>query len=513
MKKSQKNRLIIFISTICMLTGIPYISFASEGDCGYEGGISSGVATNKMYPYKEVVFVSGKPILLEGNLTLKKTIKNGSENWTYVYSGMKNTNEKATMTRTVSLDIAVNTKSNGQIQRQVSIKGIPTEIIKVDKKTYTMKQYNFTKSTLVDVKPIANYFAGEFIGEKTYNVTGGTDTGTLKVTSKGKVYGYNQNWSNTETQEIEYYLEGTQGKKTWAGKVKSAVSMTTSKVLNYEKNEPDAISFEGGYVQTENNVSVVQYSSELPELDSAGEATDHIVKKSDTARYETLPKITRLVAPMLRQIKGHWAEEAVKVMYAVEIFSEKSENFKPNQFMTRAEFAKAIVLMAKLMTDEEISMAESKGNPGSIAVKKSKAQKEQIQVFTDVPIDYPYFDYIMKAYDNKLMTGETEKIFGAQKPLTRAQAVSLMVRALGFEDMAPSPIAVTSFKDNDSIPAWAKNAAYMAEKFGLVKGDSYGNFDPNKYLTKAEVAIILKRFVDYMCKDIIAYYRENLIQY
>jgi hypothetical protein len=507
MKKTLAIILILIIS-VCV---IPLLAFAAEGDCGYEGGISTGEAVAKSYDYQEVIYLTGKPIVVKGTVTVKKTIKAATESWAYTYLNLKNVDEKVTLNRTVAYDVAISPKNNGQVQKQVTLKGIPTERIIVDKAVYVLKNYNFSKSTIADVKPFGQYFAGEFLGEKTYTVSGGTNTsiGTITVGMSGKIFGYNQPWSNTESQLIDYYIH-SDGDKKWAGKATVGISMTSAKKLKYEENKPDEISFKGGYVNTKNNVSILQYESDLPEFDAKGQPTDYLINSKDTLKYDTNPSVNRLVVPSLPQMKGHWAENDVKLLYSLEIFRDNAENFKPNEYMTRADFAKAMVLTGKLFTDQEVALAESGGQTNG---STNSNAKKQTQVFDDVPVDYPGYAYIQKVYDNKLMNGVSLREFAPQATLTRAQAVTLLIRGLGFEGRAPSPTTATSFRDNNSIPSWARNAVYAAEKIGLVKGYMYGNFDPNKPMTKAEIAILINRFITYMGQDIIKDYRDNVILY
>jgi hypothetical protein len=82
--------------------------------------------------------------------------------------------------------------------------------------------------------------------------------------------------------------------------------------------------------------------------------------------------------------------------------------------------------------------------------------------------------------------------------LTLAEAVTVFIRALGLETMAPKFGAVTTFRDNDDIPAYAKNAVRVAEQIGLVRGDEKGYLNPNSKLTNARAAALLNRFIDYM---------------
>ncbi len=51
----------------------------------------------------------------------------------------------------------------------------------------------------------------------------------------------------------------------------------------------------------------------------------------------------------------------------------------------------------------------------------------------------------------------------------------------------------TVFRDENLIPAWAKEAVQKVEEQGLMLGDSEGNFRPNDPITRAELAVVLSR--------------------
>ncbi len=512
--KAGINKFIYVISVLVVLAAYPVLGLAAEGDCGYEGGISSGEAINKLYDYQEILLVTGKPVVVKGTLSVKKNLKDTTETWTYVYTNLRNEEEGITLNRTISYEVTITTKSNGQIQKQVSLRGIPYENIRVGNTTYILRRYNFSKSTIVDVKSIAQYFAGEFVGQKTYTVTGGTgtSTGTVTVSTTGKVFGYNQHWSNAESQIIDYVVSGTREGASWTGTMKTGVSLTTSKKLYYEENKPNEISFEGGYVQRQNNLSVLQYEGEFPELDTRGMPTDFLIRPKGTLKFDTSPIVTRLVVPTLEHLKGHWSEDDARILYSLEVFKGSSEDFRPNDYMTRAELAKAIILAGRLLSDEEAAAAELSPEERRRAGAGGR-NNEEVQIFEDVPLDHPYYVYIKEVHERKIMQGVSLKQFWPESTVTRAQAVTLLVRALGFENRAPSPTAVTPFRDNDDIPSWSRNAVYVAEKIGLVKGDTYGNMNPSKPMTKGEVAALLNRTINYMRQDIAKDYRENIILY
>lgn len=53
--------------------------------------------------------------------------------------------------------------------------------------------------------------------------------------------------------------------------------------------------------------------------------------------------------------------------------------------------------------------------------------------------------------------------------------------------------AKMAYKDEKSIPAWAKEAVNRATAKGQMQGDAEGNFRPNDPVTRAELAVVLDR--------------------
>ena len=86
--------------------------------------------------------------------------------------------------------------------------------------------------------------------------------------------------------------------------------------------------------------------------------------------------------------------------------------------------------------------------------------------------------------------------------ISRAEAVTMIITALGFEDKAPEPLPILNFNDNSEIPKWSEKYIYMANKIGLINGDEYGNVMPTKALTKAEIATITNNMVKYIIEEL-----------
>jgi N-acetylmuramoyl-L-alanine amidase len=77
MKKKILTIMIIFLIPALLCPGLV---LAREGIAGYEGGVSSGeVAGKTTLDYQEISFVSGKPVVFKGTLTLKKSQKQNKQ--------------------------------------------------------------------------------------------------------------------------------------------------------------------------------------------------------------------------------------------------------------------------------------------------------------------------------------------------------------------------------------------------------------------------------------------------
>lgn len=513
MKKSKRMVLLAVIGALLLY---PVNTLAWEGDNGYEGGISSGYVpgeTKHIYEYQEVCFITGEPLVFKGTLTISKSLKGDTVTTKYAYTNMKNLDKNGTLTRNITLSTKRTTKYNGQIIEETTVSGTPTESVKIGSKTYTLKSYNFSRSNIVDAKPSVNYYAGNTQGKKIYTVGAAADGATVTVSTSGNFYGFDQYWGTTQVQTVNYMIESEQkgdtGVERWGGTAAVNLSSTVSKQVRYVENEPQSISFEGGYVQTQYNNSVLQYSSRLPEFDSKGKSTDNILTKYGSLKLESFPSQLRLVVPSINQIRGHWAENDIKMMYSLEVFKGSESSFNPEQYMTRGEFAAAIVQAAREVPTDP-SLATKKTTTRSTA---RNAKQEQTATFSDVSVDSIYFDSVEDAYKRGLIMGKNDGSFGKDELLTFADALAIFIRSIGLESLAPGDGAVTTFKDNDRIPDYAKRAAYVAERIGLVKGDNRGYLNPGEKLTKARAATLLNRFITYMRDGIKKDYLEHIVNY
>lgn len=511
MVNKKITALILFLLTVLVFSNAV---FAREGICGYEGGISSGEVPEKTtLDYQEVSFVSGEPVVFKGTLIIKKSFKQNKLSTTYTYS-LRSPEKDGTLTRVLVFDITPTTRDNGQITEEVNLT-LARESIRIDGVTYSIanrNSYEFTRSNLVDPKPAVSYHAGSVWYKKTYQAGAAVSGSKVTVECTGDFYGYDQYWGNAESLILDYTIlsetNGNDGGDKWGGAATVAVSSTSTEKLEYQKNKPDQISFSGSYVQSRMNSNILEYTCILPEFDSKGVSTDHFVTYKDSLKIETFPVQKRLPTVNPTNIRGHWAQKDIEVMFGLEVFKGDGLNFNPDHYMSRSEFAAAMVQVAReVPADPALTVR--------VGTKAARAVTKEVIVspFNDVSIENIYFSQIKNAFDRGLLSGRGNNLFAPNESITKADAIVAFIRALGFETLAPLPVAVTGFRDNDLIPAHARNAAYVAQKIGLMQSDIKGNMNPNKKLTKADGASMFNTFIKYLQDGIRKDYRERIVNY
>ncbi|MGE5421989.1 MAG: S-layer homology domain-containing protein, partial [Ignavibacteriales bacterium] len=92
--------------------------------------------------------------------------------------------------------------------------------------------------------------------------------------------------------------------------------------------------------------------------------------------------------------------------------------------------------------------------------------------------------------NSRLIVGYPDKTLRPDEYLTRAEALSLLVRTIQL----PSATGSCSFKD--PIPAWAVRDINSAVGSAIIAGDENGCFRANQPITKAEVLSIMQRTIE-----------------
>lgn len=472
----MKKILLFFV--LIMLFSVSY---------AYEPAITQYVSGSKELNCKEIVFISGKPVELEGTVSISESGKGENAKESYSYS----LTDKAgnSLSRELEFEVVATEKNNGQVSKVWNLIEF-SETLVIDSVTYTLEKYDFSKSRLDDIKPVGTYFAGNLNIKKTYN--DGSEEGKVIIVGSGSLYGYETCWANNETVSMTYTISTmSEEGSSWTGKYRTITSDTDKKNIIYIENKPTEISFDGGFMISENNISTLRYWSELPEFYET-KVLNYIVADEGAYKYESFPVESRLANYSLPGIKGHWGEKALRQAFALEYMDEWKNNTTPNSGVTRGEFAKIIALALKIDTN---SKTDNK------TVDNSTKGVEKLK-YKDVPESNEYYKYIMALTEKGVVQGTGNSRFQPNAIISRAEAITMIITALGFEDKAPEPLPLLNFNDNADIPKWSYKYFYMADKIGLVNGDEFGNVMPRKALTKAEIATITNNMVKYLIEDL-----------
>lgn len=497
------KRILTIVAVVISLL-IPNISLAAPVD--FSGGVRNE------YLYEEVVFITGKPIKFIGTVKVTERDKKDTSTVTYKMDlKAEDTTKftKADYKKTVSYDTDYSDHSGiGQTTARTMI-GKSSESIVVDDIKYTLDDYQFSKSYAIDNRAASDFYSGDITGRKYYKVSGGAE-GSVIVDIGGTNSGYENFWGGTETQTIDHTItsnivgeEGTEENAEpeeeksyitgqWTGTVSFKTSDSLTKSLKYSTNDANHSSFDGGHVKVTEKEEVSRYRYNLP----SGRGTINLNAKN-------VPQLERLIIPKFRDVNGHWAEENIKKLYSLDVFDGSQSFFLPNTPMNRLDFTKAIVKSCDIRGNEE--------------PKKSNKKPKEEAIFTDLSVNHKDYQYVKSAVEKGIIAGTQDnfgdRTFSPDRNLTREQAITILIRALGFENRAPNPGYVTSFTDDTNISNWSKDSIYMAQEIGLIQGDPSNRVNPQKELTRAEASTLVVKFLEFLESDLQRDYRENIINF
>lgn len=194
--------------------------------------------------------------------------------------------------------------------------------------------------------------------------------------------------------------------------------------------------------------------------------------------------ISRLIIPLIlllsvlpvnaeepTDISNHWAQDYILSMLNNEIMEVYPDGtFKPEKAISRGEFALALAKQMNLIPDNNFK-------------------------FTDLA-DYPEGNLINALAGKEIIGGYPDNTFRPDKAITRAEAISILIKSLGITDNA-STIDLTdklSFKD---IPAghWAIKQIGIAKEIELIEKEEY--FNPGETISRAEAAKLISKLATF----------------
>lgn len=116
-----------------------------------------------------------------------------------------------------------------------------------------------------------------------------------------------------------------------------------------------------------------------------------------------------------------------------------------------------------------------------------------IEDMKDIDKSTKGYEAIEWAMKNGYMQGTSNDEFSPDMTLTRAQFATLMARYCDA-DLAPYE-GKRVFKDVD-FSSWYSSAVAWANETGIMKGTGGGSFSPSNIITRQEIAVLFKNYID-----------------
>lgn len=166
-------------------------------------------------------------------------------------------------------------------------------------------------------------------------------------------------------------------------------------------------------------------------------------------------------------IDNHWAKPYIQYLEQEEVYKPSATDgtYKPDQEMTRAEFMRYINRAFHFTEKASIS-------------------------YTDVKSGTWYYETIQIAKKYGYINGVSDTEMDPLGKVTREQAATIIGRLYKVDTTGVSPASL-SFTDKSKISTWSAGYIKDAADKGFLAGYSDGSFQPEKVVTRAEVAKIL----------------------
>lgn len=484
----KKTITIILTILITLLTTITYADIIEPG-------------VSNEFEYKEITFLSGKPVELTGKVKITQSGTGAAQKTTYDYNLTGADNSR--LTRKV---VYISDEQNDKDLKQTLIsttfdpKAKVNETITIDGKNYVLRDYIFNKSSTTQDKSIIKYTSGAWNGKKVYN------EGDNKITINiyGETYKYDNEWSTVETALIrhlityEFFQNQQNNNRQSTGTAEFGVTNIREKEILSQQSLPNQISFKESYIISEKEENTVTYTYDMPVI--SGTRTTKRKSGEGSFKLTTMPKLYPLPIPGYTDISGYWAEKDINRLFSLGVMTGDTRYFNPRTPINRAEFARALVKACGLEPEPE--------------TKRPKTRKEVQEdiIFSDVDANNPYYPYIKRVVELDIMNGTGYNTFGPEELITKAQAITIIIRALGLEDITTFNLGKT-FADELDIPNWARKSIYVAEDLKMISTNEEKMIEPNKELTRGEAANLINRLITYLQKEIKTDYRERVVNF
>lgn len=219
-------------------------------------------------------------------------------------------------------------------------------------------------------------------------------------------------------------------------------------------------------------------------VDYASNTTGYAVGLSALADGEAAEPALCAMALLTDVDKEAWYHEAVDYVYTAGLMAGSDPmTFQPTDGATRAQVISILHQLAGFP-------APAAGEDGTPSGRLP---------FTDVQVNAWYRDALLWAYSVGLADGYNSTTFGAFAVVSRQQLAAWLYRFVQLADLdgaAEQGADLSVFPDSGQVSSWAEAAMAWAVEAGYLSGRADGSLDPRAYVTRAELAQVLMRFLE-----------------
>ncbi len=187
-----------------------------------------------------------------------------------------------------------------------------------------------------------------------------------------------------------------------------------------------------------------------------------VEKTKEEKEAETVPVLAPVIN--LNDIKGHWAQAQIeKLVAAGDISGYPDSTFKPDQTISRAEFA-------------------------TVLVKAFKLEAKNGKVFKDTANHWAK-DYIATAAAYGIVSGYDADTFAPDKFITREQMAVMISKAANLTALEGGK----NFSDKEQVSDWARDAVNKASGHKIISGYPDNSFRPKANASRAEAVTVIAK--------------------
>lgn len=217
-----------------------------------------------------------------------------------------------------------------------------------------------------------------------------------------------------------------------------------------------------------------EYEFKMPGYDVTGEAV--FAKKATEEKKDDKTEENNESKSFADVAENAWYKEAVEYANSNGLMSGISDNeFGPALLTNRAMLVTILWRM--------------EGSPST----------NYAAGFTDINGDDYYYNAVLWAAENKIVSGISETSFDPNGNITREQLAAILYRYAVYKgyDVSQGGMAIREFDDYEEISEYALTSLTWAVNLGIVSGKGNRTLDPKGSATRAETAAMLMRF----CKN------------